>query len=101
MPARALSTATISFGQPLPAAAIRRAQEATLDCDLFLVLGSSLVVYPAAHMPVHAKRAGARLVIVNRTPTPQDAEADLLVSGSAGAVLADVAQRVASRLVTT
>jgi NAD-dependent SIR2 family protein deacetylase len=52
-------------------------------------------------MPVHAKQAGARLVIVNRTPTPQDSEADLLIAGSSAAVLADIAERVASRLVTT
>ena len=52
-------------------------------------------------MPAHAKQAGARLVIVNRTATPLDPEADLVLPGSAGAVLADVAERVASRLVTT
>jgi NAD-dependent protein deacetylase/lipoamidase len=53
------------------------------------------VVFPAAQMPVHAKRAGARLVIVNRTPTPHDDEADLLVADSAAAVLSNVAALVA------
>ncbi|HWN92886.1 MAG TPA: hypothetical protein VNQ15_15810, partial [Verrucomicrobiae bacterium] len=61
----------------------------------------SLVVYPAAHMPVHAKRARARLVIVNRTPTPQDAEADLLIPGSAAEALAGIAERVHHRVAIT
>jgi NAD-dependent deacetylase len=60
-------------------------------------VGSSLVVYPAASMPVHAKRAGARLVIVNRTPTRQDDQADLVVADGAAAVLSSVAALVARR----
>ena len=67
-----VKTATISFGQPMPEAAMERARAATLACDLFLVLGSSLVVYPAAGFPLLAKQNGARLVIVNREPTDQD-----------------------------
>ena len=89
------------FGESMPREETEEAERRARASDLFIVVGSSLVVYPAAHMPVHAKRAGARLVIVNRTATPQDAEADLLVPDSAGAVLADVAERVASRLVAT
>ena len=92
---------TVMFGEAMPREETEEAERRASASDLFIVVGSSLVVYPAAHMPVHAKRAGARLVIVNRTATPQDAEADLLVPGSAGPVLADVAERVASRLVTT
>ena len=67
-----VKTATISFGQPMPEEAMARAEAATLDCDLFLVLGSSLVVFPAAGFPLLAKRNGARLAIVNREPTDQD-----------------------------
>jgi NAD-dependent deacetylase len=59
------------------------------------------VVYPAASMPAHAKRAGARLVIVNRTPTPQDDEADLVVADGAAAVLSSVAALVAQRPAVT
>jgi NAD-dependent deacetylase len=74
-----VKTATISFGQAMPELEMARAQEATLACDLFLVLGSSLVVYPAAGFPLLAKRNGARLVIVNREATEQDAAADLVL----------------------
>lgn len=92
---------TVMFGEAMPREETEEAERRAQASDLFIVVGSSLVVYPAAHMPVHAKRAGARLVIVNRTPTPQDGEADLLIEGSAAAVLAGIAERVASRLVAT
>lgn len=82
-----VKTATISFGQPMPQEAMERAQAAALGCDLFLVLGSSLVVYPAAGVPILAKRNGAGLVIVNREPTDQDALADLVVAGEIGPVM--------------
>jgi len=58
-----------------------------LDCDLFLVLGSSLVVYPAAGFPLIAKRNGARLAIVNREPTELDVYADLVLNAEIGAVM--------------
>ncbi|MFZ1884788.1 MAG: Sir2 family NAD-dependent protein deacetylase [Rhodoplanes sp.] len=82
-----IKTATISFGQPMPDAALRRAEALTRDCDLFLAIGSSLVVWPAAGMPLLAKRAGARLVIINREPTEFDAIADLVVREDIGSVL--------------
>jgi NAD-dependent deacetylase len=82
-----IKTATISFGQPMPDAALRRAEALTRDCDLFLAIGSSLVVWPAAGMPLLAKRAGARLVIINREPTEFDAVADLVVREDIGSVL--------------
>jgi len=82
-----LKTATISFGQAMPEAEMVRAEAAALACDLFLVLGSSLVVYPAAGFPLLAKRNGARLVIVNREPTEQDPAADLVLHTGIGAAL--------------
>jgi NAD-dependent deacetylase len=85
-----VKTATISFGQPMPAAPIRQAQEETLAADLFLAMGTSLVVYPAAGFPLMAKRNGARLVIVNREPTPLDAAADLVVRAEIGPLLGAV-----------
>ena len=85
-----VKAATISFGQPMPEAAMQRAQDATLACDLFLVAGSSLVVYPAAGFPLLAKRMGARLVILNRTPTDQDGHADLVIRSGIGAALTAV-----------
>ena len=66
---------------------MQRAAEATLNCDLFLVLGSSLVVYPAAGFPLMAKRNGAKLAILNRSPTDQDDYADLVISEGIGATL--------------
>ena len=82
-----LKPATISFGQPMPADVMAQAESAALNCDLFLAAGSSLVVHPAAMLPVVAKRAGARLVIVNREPTPVDEVADGRLEGEIGAIL--------------
>jgi len=83
-----IKTATISFGQPMPEAALRRAEALTRSCDLFLAIGSSLVVWPAAGMPLLAKRIGARLAIINREPTEFDAIADLVIRDDIGSVLA-------------
>ena len=82
-----VKTATISFGQPMPVEAMERAQAATNDCDLFVVVGSSLVVYPAAGFPEYAKRLGAKLAIVNREPTPLDGIADLVLHEEIGPAL--------------
>ena len=82
-----VKTATISFGQAMPQAEMRRAEEATRRCDLFLAIGSSLRVFPAAALPELAKAAGARLVIINREPTALDAVADLVVHEEIGGVL--------------
>jgi NAD-dependent deacetylase len=83
-----IKTATVSFGQAMPEAEMLRAQELTESCDLFLVVGSSLVVWPAAGFPLAAKRNGARLAIINRDPTEFDDIADLVVRHDIGAVLA-------------
>jgi len=81
---------TISFGQPMPedkvAASIRYARE----CDLCVVIGSSLVVYPAASVPAHAVEHGAKLLIINRDPTPLDARASLVIHDSAGKTLESI-----------
>jgi NAD-dependent deacetylase len=79
-----VKTATISFGQAMPEIQMARAQDETMNCDLFIVLGSSLVVYPAAGFPRIAKRKGARLVIVNREATDQDDDADLVIHAEIG-----------------
>ncbi len=86
-----VKTATISFGQALPAAALQRAEAEASACDLFLVLGSSLQVYPAAGLPLTARRAGAVLAIVNREPTPQDHLAELVLHEAIGEVMTEVA----------
>ena len=71
----------------MPEAAMSRSEQFTLDCDLFIVLGSSLVVFPAAAFPTIAKQNGAQLVIVNREPTDQDQIADLVLHREIGPVL--------------
>jgi len=82
-----VKTATISFGQSLQPETIERARRETLACDLFIVLGSSLVVYPAAGFPLLAKENGAKLVIVNRDPTEQDDYADLVLHEEIGPLM--------------
>jgi NAD-dependent deacetylase len=82
-----IKTATVSFGQAMPEREMRRAEEMSLACDLFLTVGSSLVVWPAAGFPLMAKRSGARLVIINREATEFDAIADLVVRDDIGTVL--------------
>ena len=71
----------------MPAMAMKLAVEACQDCDVFLAVGSSLVVYPAASLPELAKESGAVLVIINRTPTPLDGIADLVVTEEIGIAL--------------
>ncbi|HUC09000.1 MAG TPA: Sir2 family NAD-dependent protein deacetylase [Stellaceae bacterium] len=82
-----VKTATISFGQAMPPEAMRRAETETIAADLFIVAGSSLVVYPAAAFPELAKRYGAALVIINREPTGLDAIADIVLRRSIGEIL--------------
>jgi NAD-dependent protein deacetylase/lipoamidase len=82
-----IKTATVSFGQAMPEAAMGRAEILTLRCDLFLAIGSSLVVWPAAGFPMLAKRNEARLVILNREPTEFDDMADLVIHDDIGTVL--------------
>ena len=84
-----VKTATISFGQAMPQEAMRRAEVETLAADLFIVLGSSLVVYPAAGFPEVAKRKGAALAIVNREPTGLDRLADLVLHHGIGDVMGE------------
>jgi NAD-dependent deacetylase len=83
-----IKSATVSFGQAMPEPAMRRAEELSLACDLFLAVGSSLVVWPAAGFPLLAKRNSARLAIINREATEFDELADLVIRDDIGTVLA-------------
>ena len=85
-----LKPATVSFGQSLPADVLDEAQHQCRQCSLLLCIGSSLAVYPAARLPEIARSAGAKLVIVNREPTPLDSIADLTIRGEAGEVMSRV-----------
>ncbi|MBU2514170.1 Sir2 family NAD-dependent protein deacetylase [bacterium] len=84
-----IKTATISFGQAMPEEEMKKAEKETLDCDLFLAIGSSLVVYPAAGFPIMAKQNGAKLVIINRDETPLDEIADLVINSEIGETLSE------------
>ena len=88
-----VKTATVSFGQAMPEAEMARAETETHACDLFLALGSSLQVYPAAAFPILAKRKGARLAIVNREPTELDDYADLVLNAEIGPTLSEAVDR--------
>lgn len=93
-----LRASTVAFGEPLPREPWRRAVEAAQRSDLFLVIGSSLVVNPAAQLPRIAAAAGAYLVILNQTPTPLDGDAHLLLRGAAGEIMARAMPEVRARL---
>lgn len=94
-----LKPATISFGQAMPERETAMALADAAEADVFLVVGSSLVVYPAASLPGVALEHGAELVIINREPTPYDHVATLALQGSAGAILSAVATQLGLSLV--
>ncbi len=93
-----LRASTVAFGEPLPREPWQRAATAASRSDLFLIIGSSLVVNPAAQLPRIAANAGAYIVILNQTPTPLDDLAHLLLRGPAGAIMARVMPEVRRRL---
>jgi len=93
-----MKPATISFGQAMPERETREAENRAAACDLFLVAGSSLVVYPAAQMPLIAKDSGARLIIINLTPTPHDPYADIVLHDQTGPALSQIFDRVKAYL---
>jgi NAD-dependent deacetylase len=81
----------IFFGESLPPQTLKDATYAASNCDLLIVIGSSLVVYPAAYIPLYAKGGGAKLVIINKTETSYDANADVVIHGGAGEVMDGIA----------
>ena len=89
-----LRAATVLFGESLPADALRRGLVAARECDLMLVVGSSLVVQPAARLPRITVASGGRLAIINNEPTPLDHLADVVVRSGAGAVLTRLANAI-------
>ncbi|MBE9501408.1 MAG: Sir2 family NAD-dependent protein deacetylase [Chloroflexi bacterium] len=93
-----LKSATISFGEPMPAEEIKEAERRSRSCDLMIVVGSSLAVFPAAWMPIYAKESGAKLAIINVGPTPVDRHADVRISESAGDAMSKILERVKSKL---
>ena len=84
----------VFFGEALPQKTLSLAMQEAEDCDLMLVIGSSLVVYPAAYVPAHAKQAGASLVIINRGDTEQDSIADIRIDAAAGETMTKILTRL-------
>lgn len=93
-----LKAATVSFGEAMPVEEMRRAEVCSRAGDVFIVIGSSLVVYPAAGLPLIAKQAGARLVIINFAPTDMDGRADVVIHEKAGVVMPAVLRRLREML---
>lgn len=89
-----LKSMTVSFGQELPATVWMESRQLARQADLILAIGSSLVVYPAAELPEIAKRHGAKLVIINREPTPMDGFADLVINAGIGETMAAVGKEL-------
>jgi len=88
----------VLFGEQLPYEVLTEAGNRSSGCDLFIVVGSTLVVYPAAYMPIYAVQAGARLVIVNLSSTPMDGEADVLINAKAGEAMTRIVDKVKEKI---
>ena len=84
----------VFFGEQLPPKVLQEATFRSRNCDLFIVIGSTLVVYPAAYMPIYAVDANAKLVIINLSSTPMDNQATVLINAKAGETMSRVIQRV-------
>jgi len=84
----------ILFGESLPRKALMSATQEAQECDLFIVIGSSLSVYPAAYMPMYAKRGRAHVVIINLGPTLQDDIADVIIDHSAGETMTKIIEKL-------
>jgi len=85
-----IKTATISFGQPMPEEEMVIAQKKSINCDLFICVGTSLAVFPAADLPVLAKETGSKLVIINNEPTQMDHLADLVINRDISEVFSEI-----------
>jgi len=93
-----LKPAAVFFGEALPEKVLNEATFRSSNCNLFIVVGSTLIVYPAAYMPVYAVEAGAKLVIINLSPTPLDKQAAILIRGKAGEAMMKIVERVRAKI---
>jgi NAD-dependent deacetylase len=87
----------VFFGEPLPVKVFEEASRRSRNCDLFIVIGSTLIIYPAADIPNYAIKRGAKLVIINLSPTPMDKRATVLIRAKAGETLSRIVKRVIER----
>ena len=88
----------VFFGEPLPEKVLKGATFRSSNCDLFIVIGSTLIVYPAAYMPAYAVEAGAKLVIINLSSTPIDRQATVLIRAKAGETMSKIVERVREKV---
>ncbi len=88
----------VFFGEPLPEEVLKEATFHSSNCDLFIVIGSTLVIYPAAYMPVYAANSGAKLVIINLSSTPMDQQATTLIRARAGETMSAIMKRVREKV---
>ncbi len=88
----------VLFGETLPEKVFEEATQRSYSADLFMVIGSTLIVYPAAYMPIYAVDSGAKLVIINLSPTPMDRQAAVLIKAKAGETMSKVIERVREKL---
>jgi len=88
----------VFFGEPLPQKVLSEATHRSCNCDLFIVIGSTLIVYPAAYMPAYAVNSGAKLVIINLSPTPMDRQATVLIRAKAGEVKSKVIEQMKEKV---
>jgi NAD-dependent deacetylase len=93
-----LKPATVAYGQSMPVRETNEAVERSSNCDLFLVAGSSLVVYPAAQMPLLAKQNHAKLIIINITDTPHDSYADIVIAEKTGETMAKIVDKAKKKI---
>ena len=93
-----LKPSVVLFGESLPEKVLKEATFRSYNCDLFMVIGSTLIVYPAAYMPVYAVDSGAKLVIINLSPTPMDKQATVLIRARAGEAMSRVLHRVREKV---
>ena len=88
----------VFFGEGLPQETLMEATRRSQSCDLFIVIGSSLVVYPAAYMPMYARDAKAKLAIVNLSPTPLDRYATVVIRRKAGEAMSEVMKNLRAKI---
>jgi len=89
-----LKAATVSFGEPPLTEEVSKAEKFSRNCDLFMLLGSSLMIYPAAYMPVYAVESGAKLMIINTGTSHIDDKADVFIQGDVGKALSAIMAKV-------
>jgi NAD-dependent deacetylase len=88
----------VFFGEALPQQVLSEASKRASQCDLCIVIGSTLVVYPAAYIPVYARDAGAKLVIINIGETPMDSQAEVRIDGKAGETMTKVMHHIKKKM---